>query len=110
MSNMSKFADAKVPYIASNLERCMCSQCPVQSESACAQEKIGNFKNEAKNVGEGKAPSPQNVPGIYCSAGEAICRDLNPNKDCSCNTCAVWKEYDLENANVIKYYCGSGKA
>jgi hypothetical protein len=54
MSNMSKFVE--VPYIASNLERCMCSQCPVQAESACALEKMGNFKNEAKNLGEGKAP------------------------------------------------------
>ena len=110
MSNMSESAGAKVPYVASNLERCMCSQCPVQSESACALEKMGNFKNETKNLGVGKAPSPQNVPGIYCSAGEAICRDLNSNKECVCKTCAVWKEYDLENAKIIKYYCGSGKA
>ncbi len=108
MGNMSK--SIEVPYIASNLERCMCSQCPVQSESACALEKMGNFKSEAKNLGEGKAPSPQSVPGVYCSAGEAICKDLNPNKDCICYTCPVWKEHNLENANVVKYYCGNGKA
>ncbi|WP_054864564.1 DUF2769 domain-containing protein [Methanosarcina barkeri] len=73
-------------------------------------KKMGNFKSEAKNLGEGKAPSPQSVPGVYCSAGEAICKDLNPNKDCICYTCPVWKEHNLENANVVKYYCGNGKA
>lgn len=108
MSNMSK--SVEVPYIASNLERCMCSQCPVQAESACAIEKMGNFKNEARKLVEGKAPTPQNVPGVYCSAGEAFCRDLNTNKNCICNTCSVWKENDLANANIFEHYCSSGKA
>ena len=39
MSNMSKSAGAKVPYVVSNIERCMCSQCPVQADSVCAQDK-----------------------------------------------------------------------
>ncbi|AKB44221.1 hypothetical protein MSKOL_1933 [Methanosarcina sp. Kolksee] len=73
-------------------------------------EKMGNFKSEAKNLGEGKSPSPKSVPGVYCSAGEAACKDLNPNKDCICYTCAVWKENNLENANVVKYYCNNGRA
>ena len=108
MGNMSTFME--VPYVASNLERCMCSQCPVQAESACALEKMGNFKNETKKLGEGKAPSPQNVPGIYCSAGEAVCKDLNHNESCICNTCSVWKEHNLKNANIINHYCSNGKA
>ena len=108
MGNMNKFVE--VSYVPSNLERCMCSQCPVQAESACALEKVGNFKDEAKNLEEGKAPSPQNVPGIYCSAGEASCKDLNPNENCICYTCDVWKEHNLENARVDNHYCRNGKA
>lgn len=108
MSNNCK--SIEVPYVASNLERCMCSQCPVQAESACALEKMGNFKNEAKKLVEGKAPIPQNVPGMYCSAGEAFCRDLSVNKDCICNTCSVWKENDLTNACTSDHYCSSGRA
>lgn len=53
-----KLPEGKVLYIASNLERCMCSHCPVQVESVCAQRKIGNLKYELKNLGEGKASSP----------------------------------------------------
>ena len=110
MNEAGIFIQVKVPYIASNLERCMCSHCPVQVESVCAQQKIGNLKYELRKLGEGKASSPQKVPGIYCSTGEAVCKDLNSNNECICKTCSVWKEYDLKNANISEYYCSSGKA
>ncbi|HEY3361668.1 MAG TPA: DUF2769 domain-containing protein [Methanosarcina sp.] len=100
----------EVPYIASNLERCVCSQCPVQSESSCALEKVENFKNEVSKLKEGKAPTPQNVPGVYCSAGEAFCKDLNVEKNCICNTCSVWKENNLNNACIFEHYCSHGRA
>jgi hypothetical protein len=110
MSNMSKSAGAKVPYVVSNIERCMCSQCPVQAGSVCVQEGIGNLKNEMKSSGEGAAPEPQKVPGVYCSAGSAACRDLNPDKECICKTCVVWGEYCLQNAIPMMYFCNNGKA
>jgi hypothetical protein len=68
MSNMSKSEEAIVPYVVSNIERCKCPQCPVQSDSVCALEKIGNLKHEMNNLREGEAPEPHKVPGVYCSA------------------------------------------
>jgi hypothetical protein len=110
MSNMSKSADAKVPYVVSNIERCKCSQCPVQADSVCAQDKYSRLKNEMKSLGEGEAPEPHKVPGVYCSAGTATCSDLDHNRDCICKTCAVWEEHRLENANPMMYFCNIGRA
>src|SRR5665811_446539 len=78
MSEMGTDVKVVVSYTLSNIERCMCPQCPVQAGSVCVQEGIGNLKNEMKSSGEGAAPEPQKVPGVYCSAGSAACRDLNP--------------------------------
>ena len=107
---MTTAVETKVPYTVSNIERCMCSQCPVQAASVCAQETFSGLKNEIKSLGEGEAPEPQKVPGVYCSTGAATCVDLNPNKQCICKTCAVWGEYCLEHANPMMYFCNIGRA
>ena len=77
MGNMSESEGTKVPYLVSNIERCMCPQCPVQSDSICTLEKIGNLKNEISNLGKGKVPEPHKVPGVYCSAGASNCSGLD---------------------------------
>jgi hypothetical protein len=46
MSEISTTLEVRVPYTVSNTERCMCPQCPVQADSVCTLEKIGNLKNE----------------------------------------------------------------
>ncbi|MGB9131778.1 MAG: DUF2769 domain-containing protein [Methanosarcina sp.] len=107
---MSTDIENKVPYTVSNIEKCMCSQCPVQANSVCAQEKFSSLKNEIKSSGGGAGPEPKEVPGIYCSTGSATCIDLNPNQQCICKTCAVWEEYDLENAKPMMYFCNIGRA
>jgi len=109
MSEKSAAVEAEVPYIVSNIRRCMCPQCPVQADSAGTQEKIGNLRNETKSLGEGEAPELQKVLGVYCSTGAASCV-LNPNKQCLCKTCAVWGEYCLEHANPMMYFCNIGRA
>jgi hypothetical protein len=43
---------------------------------------------------------------MYCTTGEALCKDLNFNKICKCPECPVWEEYGLEN----KYYCKYGNS
>ncbi len=102
--------EVKVPYNVSNIERCMCPQCPVQADSVCAREKIENLKNEMKIIGQDEAPEPYKVPGIYCSSGNATCSDLDPNKDCICKTCSVWVENCLEHADTTMYFCDNGRA
>ncbi len=110
MNETGTSIEVKVPYVVSNIERCMCPQCPVQAKSVCAQEKIGNLQNEMKNLKEGEVPEYQKVPGIYCSTGKATCRDLDPNQQCICKTCAVWMEYCLENGTPMMYFCNNGRA
>lgn len=110
MSETGTTIEVKVPYVLSNVERCMCPQCPVQADSACAQEKVRNLKNEMKDLNEGETPDYQKVPGVYCSTGEATCRDLDPNQQCICKTCDVWREYCLEFGAPMMYFCNNGKA
>jgi len=87
-----------------------CPRCPVQADSVYTLEKIGNLKSEMKSLGEGEAPEPQKVPGVYCSAGTAICNGLDPNRDCICKTCPVWEEHRLEQASPMMYFCNIGRA
>jgi hypothetical protein len=110
MSEMGTSLEVKVPYTITNIERCMCPQCPVQADSECAQEKYSRLKNELESPGGVEALEPQKVPGVYCSSGTATCTDLDPNKDCSCKTCSVWEEHCLEHADTIMYFCNNGRA
>lgn len=99
-----------VPYARSNIEKCMCSQCPVQADSKCAQEKLQSSGKEMENMPGGEVPDPEDVPGIYCSTGKATCQDLNFDRQCICGTCEVWKEYGLEKINPNNHFCQHGKA
>ena len=110
MADMGTPTEEIVQFTVSNIQRCRCPQCPVQAGSSCAQEKIGNLKNEMSNLPESRAPEPQKVPGAYCSSGEATCTDLDPNGQCMCKTCEVWVEYCLERGTPMMYFCNNGKA
>lgn len=110
MADMDSTTEDIVSFTVSNIERCKCPQCPVQAGSSCAQEKIGNLKNEMSNLPENAAPEPQIVPGVYCSSGEATCTDLDPNEQCMCPTCDVWAGYCLERGTPMMYFCNNGKA
>jgi hypothetical protein len=102
--------DFVVPYSRENINMCRCPQCPVQADSKCVKNKIGNSSKELKNLPEGEVPDPEDVSGLYCSAGEAICMDLNPERQCICNTCDVWKGYFLEEGTPSQYFCQNGRA
>jgi len=102
--------DFEVPYVRSNLEKCRCPQCPVQAASKCAQDKVDNLKTVMANLSGERVPDPESVPGVYCSTGKATCQDLNPDQQCICYTCQVWKEYDLGEGTPSMYFCQNGKA
>ncbi len=108
---MDRGEERKVPYILSNIERCMCSLCPVQTDSKCAQDKLVSSKKAMEQMPRGgEVPDPKDIPGIYCSSGKATCQDLNPDKQCICYTCEVWKEYNLGEGTPSMYFCQNGKA
>ncbi len=102
--------DLLVPYVRSNIEKCMCSLCPVQADSKCAQDKLQNSKKEMENISSEGVPNPKDVPGIYCSTGKATCQDLDFDRQCICGTCEVWKGYGLEGANPNNHFCQHGRA
>ena len=110
MTEMGTTAEDIVPYTVSNIEKCRCPQCPVQAGSSCAQEKLRNLNNEMSTLPANSAPEPQKVPGVYCSSGEALCTDLDPNEQCLCPTCSVWTEHCLEKGTPMMYFCNNGKA
>ncbi len=102
--------DFVVPYSRENINRCRCTQCPVQADSRCVKDKLESSKKAMEKMPVGEVPNPEDVPGIYCSTGNASCQGLNPDRQCICNTCDVWKEYFLEKGTPSQYFCLNGRA
>ncbi len=102
--------DFVVPYVGENISRCKCPQCPVQADSQCAQDKIKSLKQAMENLPAGEISNPWDVPGVYCSEGKARCQDLDFDRQCICDSCEVWKEYDLKDANPNNQFCQHGRA
>jgi hypothetical protein len=109
-SKMRTIEKTKVPCTALNIQRCRCTLCPVQADNECAQEKYCGLKNELESSGGVEVLEPQKVPGVYCSLGTATCGDLNSKKQCICDTCPVWEEYELEKSTPMMYFCNKGRA
>ena len=99
-----------VPYTEENINRCRCPQCPVQADSQCAQDEIKSSKQAMENLREEEIPNPKDVPGAYCSEGKARCQNLNFDRQCICDSCDVWKEYDLKDADPNNHFCQQGRA
>lgn len=92
----------QVRFTEDNVMKCQCASCPVQTDSACAMDRV-----EQMGTGDWMASmSPQDVPKVYCSTGTATCGDLDFSQKCMCPTCDVWAENDLHNYK----YCQHGDA
>lgn len=90
-----------VEFNMENVQRCLCPGCPVQAKSECVQNKLKSMSG---------SPSPEDVPGVYCSQGKATCEGLDPSQMCQCDKCKVWAEYKLGEGEPGSYYCAEGKA
>lgn len=99
-------SSSKVPFTAANVGKCMCPNCPVQSKSKCVSGKLTTIKDAL-----GKNPLVHDdIPGEYCAAGTATCKDLNPGQACICGTCAVFTDYKLSSGKPVGKYCREGMA
>jgi hypothetical protein len=101
---MSETIGNKVPFTSTNVSKCQCPKCPVQSKSQCVSGKVATIK-------EALSKSPlkrEDIPGQYCSTGKATCQDLDPKQTCICGNCAVFKEYNLAKGTPVGYYCRDG--
>ena len=85
----------KVDYTEENAMKCWCSTCPVQTQSACAQQLL----RESKGI-QG-LPAPERLPGLYCATGKASCDDLETGHLCNCPACLIWGENSLTG----NHYC-----
>ncbi len=130
---MSIFRRQKVPFTNNTLARCICSKCPVQTQSACAigkNQKLADMNKMIDSKGEpdepmggemmmqanppekqkSAMPKPEEVAETYCSIGTASCTDLNMNKACICPDCEIYREYSLSASKPVEHYCFNGRA
>lgn len=101
-----KDIEFEIDFDRENMIRCLCSQCEVQKESECAQNKMKMLQISMR----GMSPEPSEFPGMYCANGKAVCNDLDQNKMCNCINCDVWKENNLDSGQNQSYFCKKGKA
>ncbi len=95
-----------VPFTRQNAKKCRCWECPVQGDSQCIKQnsdKMGDVLTTTYFL-------PEIVPGLYCSSGVATCDDIDTSRNCICDTCLVFKNYDLKNNKPYGYYCRDGAA
>ncbi len=97
---------SKVPFTVSNVTKCMCPKCPVQSKSQCSTSKMATIKESLKKP----ALNREDIPGEYCSTGAAACKDLDPKQSCICGSCSVFFQYKLAAGQPAGYYCRDGAA
>ena len=93
-----------VDFNKENIQRCLCSGCPVQAKNVCPHDKLAELQTLKEAM-----PLKENVPGIYCSTGKATCEGLDSSQPCQCSKCEVWYEYNLGNREPISYYCTKGE-
>ncbi len=101
---MTQQMNSQVPLVLSNVTKCKCPECPVQTKSQCVAKLI-------EGLGEAVKRDPlrsAEIPGAYCGTGEAICTDLNLDQNCLCGECPVFAEYQLAAGAPVGYYCRDG--
>lgn len=103
---MAHAVSVKVPFQTTNVTKCMCPKCPVQSKSKCASGKLSTLKDALKN----NPLKREDIPTVYCSTGKADCRDLDTKQPCICGSCAVFDHYKLAGFQPVGYYCRDGNA
>ncbi|MCL4429794.1 MAG: DUF2769 domain-containing protein [Chloroflexi bacterium] len=70
----------------------------------------GSMSAMPSQMGEMKMPNPDELPGPFCSIGKAACNDLDRSKACLCNSCQIYKEYNLTSGKPTEHFCFNGKA
>lgn len=97
---------SKIPFNTTNVTRCVCGKCPVQTKSQCVTDKMTNIK-KALSMNPLKR---EDIPGLYCSTGVATCKDTDTKQGCICGTCPNWTEYKLASGKPAGYFCRDGSA
>ena len=78
---------SRVAYTKENVEKCWCGSCPVQVDSKCARDLY------AASKGRDELPLPDQLGGLYCSTGTAVCKGLSFVNLCDRPDCQVGREW-----------------
>ena len=99
-----------VPFTYENYKKCMCPDCPVQSDSICVKNKLTMIvEAHLENWRKTEIPlNPQHLPALYCSTGSSQCKDIDPSRMCSCSGCPVYIKYKLLKGIPLSHYCRDG--
>jgi len=102
----------KINFDLENMEKCLCSECPVQSNNSCVNDQIKIIEEvgHSVDIDSGFILDQEKIPKVYCAHGKTNCKDLDYHEECQCIKCEVWKEYDLEVREALGYFCKNGKA
>lgn len=99
----------KIEFSMENIKQCLCSKCPVQIESQCVKDKQKiMLLITQQDLDSPMRMDSERVPGVYCSTGKAICKDIDTEKVCKCNECPIWNEYALKDSLPRRYFCREG--
>ena len=99
-----------IEFSMENIKKCLCMKCAVQIESQCVKDKeqiMLLIKNQ--DLDSPMMMGPDRVPGVYCSTGKAVCKDIDTKKVCKCNECPIWAENNLDKGTHTRYFCRDGK-
>ena len=98
-------AGVSVPFVNTNVNKCLCPRCPVQISSACVNSKIITLKEVLS-----KHPlQREDIPAVYCATGITTCIDIKVENDCMCGKCVIFPEYKLYNFEPMGHYCKNGQ-
>jgi hypothetical protein len=101
----------KIEFSMENIKKCLCTKCAVQIESQCVKDKQKiMLLITQQDLDSPMRMDSERVPGVYCSTGEAICKDIDTKKVCKCNECSIWNENNLKLSQPGRYYCRYGEA
>jgi len=103
---MTQATEIKVKFTRQNAKKCVCWQCPVQTDSACIKangDKMGDVMTTPFFT-------PDIVPGLYCSSGVAACKDIATDRSCICGACPIYQDFRLGGGQPLDHYCKNGRA
>lgn len=100
----------EIEFTVKNIKKCICLECPVQSESECIEGKRRIMLEIAYSSESGMYFEPDRVPGLYCATGKSPCKDMKTSANCICEKCPIWNENELYQYDPGQFFCIKGKS
>ena len=65
----------EIDFNKKNLDKCLCSNCPVQQDNSCVKDQVEEMEEIGKDIDidSGVMMGPDEVPKLYCTTGKTKC-------------------------------------